>query len=58
MLCRLGLEARQPESPGYGPSPVGFRGRAYASGLHVGRPEPDPRARALGDFGNGSDVAA
>ena len=47
-----GLRARP------GPSPVGFSGRAYASGLHVGRPEPDPRARALGDFGNGSDVAA
>ena len=62
VLCRLRLKARKPglralESPAR-PEPGGGLERACGSGLHVRRPEPDPRARALGDFGNGSDVAA
>ena len=57
MLCRLGLEARKPElwalrSPAR-PEPSGGLERAYGSGLDIGRPEPGPRARALGAWQGG-----
>ena len=52
VLCRVGLKARKPglralSSPAR-PEPGGGLERAYGLGLHVGRPEPDPKAWALG----------